>query len=1248
MNSSAPSLARVLKVVDTLEPPGAPVTTPEVAAEFDCTDRTIYNKLEALVEVGSLETKKVGARGRVWWRPTHNGHGIGGSRSNPDSQSSHSEQSPLFHSDGEMAERIREFKWAETPIGPIDDWPSQLRVAVNIMLGAIEAIGVYWGDDRRLLYNDAAREQIGEKHPDALGRPARDVFPEAWDELGPIHDQVMAGDGPVRIEEHYLPLERAGELEDLWWDSSFNPIPTGDGSVGGVLNVSFDVTDRVRAEREISKAKERLDVALDAAEMGTWEWDLEARTVTADETMLALFDVPGTGDAVPVERFLKRMSSEGVKQCKAVMESAFEPGEELQDDIRLDHVDGPPRWVTWRGRATEDDPSRLRGVSFDVTERKQAELEHEAVREQLASDLLESERRYRTVLNSMDEGFFLADVVFDDDGEPLDVLYRDSNPAATEMTGEEFEGRWLTEIDPGYEEYWYELFGRVASTGEGERGVLYSGPDDIWADYYVFKPEGAPSRQVAIVFQDVTERKRAETELERQAELDAFRVELADAIRPLVDPIQVQQAAARVLGEQLNVTRANYCEFLSEDGRVMVHSEYLHDDTQTAIGEHHLDDFGQHILESLQAGDSVVIDDLRIDPTFTEEQRASYQKFGIQSLVAVPIIKEGQCTAYVVVNASTPREWTDTEVEMVEETAERTWEAVERAHAEQRLKASNQSLQRLNAVSREMIDADSATISNRVSEDVVDILDVEYAALWQYDEQAGDLNVSFEHAAPGTDLDAVRPSEVSREQVWETFIDDEIDVDDTLNNAATDSSPSRLGSQVFVPLGRHGVIIAASGDPETFEGRVLDLTKMVASTVEAAWDRAESEKELACQNEELTRLDRLNTLIRAIDQVLVEADTREAIDKAICERLASSDFYEFAWLATYDAATDTLRPQAWTGVDSHYLEERTVALEDTSSDDPLVATHRTQDMQVISDIATDARASGWREDALERGARSCITIPLVYQGSMYGILTVYGRTPQPDDRETDVLAELGETIAHAINAIESTTTRRTDSVVELTLRTRETTTPLARLARETDCTISVEGLVPNTAGEEFTVFFEATGVSPHDLLAASDQVLAIEDLDCLEAHEDEEGGLFRARLTESQLVSSLVTQEAVARSIAIEAGIVTIVADLPETEAVSEFLDECRQLLPDLELLGRTTRDRSLETQYSLRTSFNDRLTARQREVLQMAYESGFFESPRVQTGKDLSEALDISQSTFTYHLRESQRRLCEMVFDHA
>ncbi|WP_435156270.1 hypothetical protein [Haladaptatus sp. DFWS20] len=148
MGSSAPSPATVLDVFDTLGPPGTPLTTTEVAREFDCTDQTIYNKLDALVNEGVLETKKVGARGRMWWRPlsdhgrpTNVEYNLHQRTENP----TYSDGSPITHqSGGEMAKRIHEFEWAKTPLGGMENWPQQLRIAVATMLNATEAIEIYW------------------------------------------------------------------------------------------------------------------------------------------------------------------------------------------------------------------------------------------------------------------------------------------------------------------------------------------------------------------------------------------------------------------------------------------------------------------------------------------------------------------------------------------------------------------------------------------------------------------------------------------------------------------------------------------------------------------------------------------------------------------------------------------------------------------------------------------------------------------------------------------------------------------------------------------------------------------------------------------------------------------------------------------------------------------------------------------------------------------------------------------------
>jgi len=153
---------------------------------------------------------------------------------------------------GTMGERIRAYPWSRTSIGEPEFWPQGLRTAVRVMLTTQHPMFIFWGRDHTCLYNDAYSRSLGpEKHPAILGEPGRQSWEEIWPIIGPQIEQVMRGDGATWHENQLVPILRHGELQEVYWTYSYNPIdePGSPSGVGGVLVICTETTAQVLAER---------------------------------------------------------------------------------------------------------------------------------------------------------------------------------------------------------------------------------------------------------------------------------------------------------------------------------------------------------------------------------------------------------------------------------------------------------------------------------------------------------------------------------------------------------------------------------------------------------------------------------------------------------------------------------------------------------------------------------------------------------------------------------------------------------------------------------------------------------------------------------------------------------------------------------------------------------------------------------------------------------------------------------------
>jgi PAS domain S-box-containing protein len=226
---------------------------------------------------------------------------------------------------------------------------------------------------------------------------------------------------------------------------------------------------------------------------------------------------PATLEEIKRGRVVVNCDAEHDPRTAAIFETTYEPYRELSYVSVPLFTDG--RWtaIFW----VSDDRPRgwtAREVALVEAAGERAWLAAERLRNE--AGLRESEERYRTLFNSIDEGFCLVEVIFEDGGRPVDYRFLETNPAFAQQSGlKNAAGRRMRELVPAHEEFWFETYGRIALTGEPARFEHRAAALGRWFDVYAFRVGGGGSRKVAVLFNDVSARKEAEEKLLRSQEM---------------------------------------------------------------------------------------------------------------------------------------------------------------------------------------------------------------------------------------------------------------------------------------------------------------------------------------------------------------------------------------------------------------------------------------------------------------------------------------------------------------------------------------------------------------------------------------------------------------------------------------------------------------------------------------------------------------------------------------------------------
>ena len=288
----------------------------------------------------------------------------------------------LTRAGGNMGEAIRSRDWSDTTLGPLEDWSPVFITLLNTLLASRFPMLLLWGGELNCFHNDAYQPTF--RHNGLprmiLGEPVEKAFAETWSFIGGMIRRVLENNESLWYEDQPIPVFRNNQPAYVYWTYSYSPVLDDQGNVAGIMIIGTDTTEKVNILKDLQTSRDELHFAIDAAELGTFDYNPQTNRFSANARLKEWFGLPAHSE-MDLSRAIAAIASEDRERVgNAIRQSLdYSSGGRYDTVYTIRHpITRRETIVHAKGKATFDtdrQATRLNGTLQDVTERTQADKE---------------------------------------------------------------------------------------------------------------------------------------------------------------------------------------------------------------------------------------------------------------------------------------------------------------------------------------------------------------------------------------------------------------------------------------------------------------------------------------------------------------------------------------------------------------------------------------------------------------------------------------------------------------------------------------------------------------------------------------------------------------------------------------------------------------------------------------------------------------------------------------------------------